>query len=125
MELGKFLACQSSHDPELKVDQYLTTGVIHADGNENVEDKCLAARLCADTIELFQWMIQHLSTQADVPKDVNTSLRRSYSRLKLWSDGYGISQGKLDHVFAKSWKIRRATLKILASIGRALAERMC
>lgn len=121
MELQDLLESQSSYDPDVIV---LAGGSARIDAaHGDAGDKSLAARFCSETTELFRLMIRHLSTQVKVPKDAATSLGRSYSRLKLWSDGYGVSQGKLDDVFARSRKIRSATLKSLGSIGETLTER--
>ncbi|KAH7007185.1 hypothetical protein EDB80DRAFT_842405 [Ilyonectria destructans] len=42
----------------------------------------------------------------------------------LWSEAWGVRDGSLDEIFAKSRNIRRSSLKILLSIANALLERL-
>lgn len=94
-------------------------------------EESLVTRLCGETIVVFQGITKHLQRHSATGEEGNNdvreaviSLQRSYNRLKLWSDGYGICTGQLDDTFAKSQKLRGATLKILASIGEALCTSM-
>ncbi|KAK3682258.1 hypothetical protein B0T22DRAFT_484333 [Podospora appendiculata] len=63
------------------------------------------ARLCAGLLDLFNEIARVLA-------------------LVIWSDGYGIAQGRFDDAFTKSHKLRRITIKTLAHIGNALMERL-
>lgn len=90
----------------------------------------LVAQLCSETIDVFQNIIAQLHTSIGAEaeerseehddREVRISLKRSCNRLMLWSDGYGIGAGKFDETFAKSQKLRRATLKILISVSETL-----
>lgn len=81
----------------------------------------IIAQLCVETTSQIQNLLEYHShknwSSVDAPKTYN-SLKRSYSRLRLWSDGYGISDGHLDDLFAKSKNVRHGTLKILVSISK-------
>ena len=93
--------------------------------SDGPEEKSLVARLCAESITAFRAIVKHLLERQEATSESRkayTSLQRSLSRLILWSDGYGVAAGKLDEVFTKSQDVRRATLSILASIGRTLVE---
>ena len=105
---------------------FLDTAAL-AEKPESAGDRSLVARLCAESITVFQVIVKHLLSAKEEGEEAaktHTSLQRSFSRLKLWSDGYGIAGGELDAIFAKSQYARRATLPILASIGRTLVESM-
>lgn len=93
----------------------------------DLDERSLVARLCADCISVFRLIIRKLEISMDKgaaiqDSQVYTSIQRSFGRLLLWSDGYGITSGKLDSVFAKAQGLRQATLKILATISQTLTE---
>jgi hypothetical protein len=81
------------------------------------------ARLSANLLSLFKEVILALPEQTTIPKDARISLERSCSALILWSDGYGIAQGRLNDTFKKSSKLRHTLFKGLSHIGRVLTER--
>ncbi|KAF5575530.1 ankyrin repeat [Fusarium pseudocircinatum] len=91
----------------------------HSDG---LEDKSVTARLCDAALGFYKELLRHLSKQLDVPKLIRMSLQRTYSLMVLWSDGYGVREGELDDILAKSRNIRRAALKILSSIANILLD---
>ncbi|RSL96439.1 hypothetical protein CDV31_013475 [Fusarium ambrosium] len=83
------------------------------------DDRSVAARLCADSIILFQRIIKNM----DRPREIYIQFERSCHSLILW-DKDGMSEGKLDDILATSTIVRRPTLWFLASIGRTLTERL-
>ncbi|KAF5560729.1 ankyrin repeat [Fusarium phyllophilum] len=93
----------------------------HSDGLEN---KSVTARLCDAALRFYKELLRHVSKHLDVPKLVRMSLQRTYSLMVLWSDGYGVREGDLDDILAKSRNIRRATLKILSSIANTLLDNL-
>jgi hypothetical protein len=91
------------------------------------EDRSVAARLCDGILDVFQEVIRKLlqAHHAEaVPKPIRISLERARGLIALWSDGYGIQDGRLDDVLAQSSSIRRSTLKILSSIASTLLNRL-
>ncbi|KAK1671438.1 hypothetical protein BDP55DRAFT_752919 [Colletotrichum godetiae] len=87
----------------------------------------LVARLTDGTITVFQDINKLLIDRAKgIPEShaYAISLGRSSDRLRLWSDGYGISSGASDDIFERSSRLRGATLEILCSIGSTLTERL-
>lgn len=117
------------YDAASIIQQFLTTSSL-AEGVAPREES-LIARLCLEAIEVFQSIIIDLGSlpttgggeetvKGRSDRGARISLERSYSRLNLWFDGYGIGVGKVDDTFAKSQKLRRATLKILISVSETL-----
>lgn len=92
------------------------------DGEEALE-YLEVSRLSANLLLLFKEIILLLRQQVAIPKDARISLERSCSALILWSDGYGIAQGRLNDIFKRSSKLRYTLLKNLSRLGRALTER--
>jgi hypothetical protein len=93
---------------------------------EEAADHNVVAGLAASLLSLFKSIIPALSghQQNKIPQTARISLERSCSALILWSDGYGIAEGRLNDVFNRSWKLRYTTLKNLVHIGRVLVESM-
>lgn len=93
---------------------------------EEAADHNVVAGLAASLLSLFKSIIPALSghQQNKIPQTARISLERSCSALILWSDGYGIAEGRLNDVFNRSWKLRYTTLKNLVHIGRVLVERL-
>lgn len=118
----ELLKQQDDYDRAQMVQKYLQANP-HNEKPPN--EKSLAARLCAKIHDIFRAIIEYLLINNESPNltEPYLSLERSFSRLKLWSDGYGVSKGELDDVFARSRTVCRATLKLLASIGATLTER--
>ena len=86
-------------------------------------DHSLVARLCANVLDLLHEVTRQAPKRDSVPKSISVGLERVRGLITLWSDGYGIKEGNLGHVFAKSRSIRRSTLKILLSIANTLIDR--
>jgi hypothetical protein len=86
-------------------------------------DRSLVARLCADVLGLLHEMTRQAPNRNVIPKSISVGLERARGLITLWSDGYGIKEGNLDNVFARSRSIRRSTLKILSSIANTLTNR--
>ncbi|QPC79279.1 hypothetical protein HYE68_010031 [Fusarium pseudograminearum] len=120
------IAEKQSYDPALKVQLFLDA--LAALGERPVEEGSLIARLCSSLIIVFGDTIQKLgstkvSKQEDRPSD-SLSIQRSFDRLRLWSDNYGICAGDQDTNFSKSRRLRRATTEILTSISDTVLERL-
>lgn len=120
------IAEKQSYDPELKVQ--LLLDALAALGEKPVEEGSLIARLCSLLIIVFGDTIQKLgstkvSKQEDRPS-ASLSLQRSFDRLRLWSDNYGICAGEQDTSFSKSRHLRRTTTEILTSISDTVLESM-
>lgn len=81
------------------------------------------AELSSSLLALFKEIVLALSKQTEIPRDAQISIERSCSALILWSDGFGIAQGRLNNTFNKSRKLRYTSLKNLLHIGRVLVER--
>jgi hypothetical protein len=126
MDEIKAIESREPSDPTLTVSQYLASQASEAGSvtDAGPTERSLVARLCLETTALFRFLARRIVTGAGVPGGAATSIRRSCARLKLWSDGYGVSEGRLDEILAKSGKIRRATGKGVASIAKTLSERM-
>ncbi|KAL6866741.1 hypothetical protein J3F83DRAFT_715564 [Trichoderma novae-zelandiae] len=95
---------------------------------EEAADHNVIASLCASLLSLFKAIIPALSpselNQTRIPRTARISLERSCSALILWSDGFGIAEGRLNDTFDRSRKLRYTTLKNLLHIGRVLVERL-
>lgn len=87
-----------------------------------VGDISANARLCNAVLMFYKEILRHISKEVDIKKPVRMSLERTYSLMVLWSDAWGVTDGSLDEIFAKSRKVRRSSLKILLSIANALLE---
>lgn len=95
---------------------------LSGDGEEALE-YLEVSRLSENLLLLFKEIILLLRQQVTIPKDARISLERSCSALILWSDGYGIAQGRLNDIFKRSSKLRYTLLKNLSRLARALTER--
>ncbi len=87
----------------------------------------MTARLCGGILDVYGEALRQLAQPhraETTPKPVHISLERARGLIALWSDGYGIQDGKLDETLAKSRNIRRSTLKTLSSIATTLLGRL-
>lgn len=99
----------------------------HHHHDSKPEDRSVTARLCDSILDVFQEALRQLAQPHHVdtvPKPVRVGLERAQGLIVLWSDGYGIQDGRLDDVFAKSRNIRRSTLRTLSSIANTLLNRL-
>jgi hypothetical protein len=99
----------------------------HHAGSKPEDRRSVTARLCDGILDVFQEAIRQLSQayQAEAAlKPIRRSLERARGLIALWSDGYGIQEGRLDDVLAKSRNIRRSTLKTLSRITNTLLNRL-
>ncbi|KAL6399967.1 hypothetical protein AUP68_17377 [Ilyonectria robusta] len=87
-------------------------------------DMSVNARLCSAVLLLYKEILRHISKRVEIKKPIRMSLERTYSLMVLWSEAWGVGDGSLDEIFAKSRNIRRSSLKILSSIANALLERL-
>ena len=111
-------------DPKEGVLRYLASASTNDNLGEALDSFNTTSTLCAQLISHFKLVLNRVETQPN-GKGISISLERSYSRLKLWSDDYGIAVGNLDGLFGFSRSIRRATQKLLLEIGSILTERKC
>lgn len=92
------------------------------------QDRSLTAQLCGECILLFQKILKVLNytgpSSSREHKAFAVGLQRSYSRVKIWSDENGITQGNLDEIFTASPVLQRDTFKLISSISRTLTESM-
>ncbi|QPC61944.1 hypothetical protein HYE67_004175 [Fusarium culmorum] len=119
------IAEKQSYDPALKVQLFLDA--LAALGERPVEEGSLIARLCSSLIIVFGDTIQNLGSTKVSKQDrpsASLSLQRSFDRLRLWSDNYGICAGEQDTNFSKSRRLRHATTEILTSISDTVLERL-
>ncbi|KAK7443092.1 hypothetical protein Landi51_09295 [Colletotrichum acutatum] len=86
----------------------------------------LIARLAEGTIAVFQDIqktpIDEVKGNFET-RSYLVSLGRSSDRLRLWSDGYGISSGGSDDLFEQSSRLRGARLEVLSSVELTLTEK--
>lgn len=112
------------YDTERNIRQYLERSEqsVHCDGPNELS---FPARLCSESLELFQEILHRISTVNDqsLPRSEYISLERSFSQFKLWSDGYGALNGELDKILHRSTRLRRDVLRLLRSIAVTLTER--
>lgn len=119
------LESQDAYDPITNVQEWQSRQSKAHGGDpvdETTEENELT-RLSTSLLTLFKEVICALTKQTGIPKDVRISLERSCSSLILWSDGYGIAQGRLNHTFNRSRMLRHTILKNLSHIGRVLVDR--
>lgn len=90
---------------------------------EETAEHNVIAELSSSLLALFKEVVLALSKHTEIPRDARISIERSCSALILWSDGFGIAQGRLNDTFNKSRKLRYTSLKNLLHIGRVLIER--
>ncbi|KAI0411103.1 hypothetical protein F5X98DRAFT_64653 [Xylaria grammica] len=93
--------------------------------DQKLDERSLIARLCVETSVLFKQIIKLLFNDG-IPslEPHRISLQRSFSRLIMWSNGYGIADGLMDEVFAKSRSLRCSVIHLLASIATTLTDRL-
>lgn len=107
-----------------------TPNVQPSRGNDIMEDEeqveCShLSRLCCECTSLFRLVAQALikhHTVDEAKRAALISLQRSYSRVKIWSDQYGVSNGGLDALFSNSRELQRDTAKLITSISATLTE---
>ncbi|KAI8946787.1 hypothetical protein F4801DRAFT_563251 [Xylaria longipes] len=111
-----------THDASLIIRQFLSEA---PQNNQKPDERTLTARPCSENLELFRELLK-VSTNEHYPisKSDLVSLERSFGRLKLWSDGYGVAAGRLDEVFSRSQMLRSAALELLGSLATTLTERL-
>jgi hypothetical protein len=118
------LEALEDHETALDIRQYLETleQNVHC---ERPDELSLPARLCSESLGFFQEVLHLVSDINDrlLPRPERISLERSFGQFKLWSDGFGVSNGELDSVLHRSKRLRRDVLKLLRSIAVTLIER--
>lgn len=86
------------------------------------EQRSVASRLVKECVAVFRRVAKQLRSVPDVPNRTYRSYEKSFSSLCLWDAGYGVDEGKLDELLAKSRTLRRSILELLISIGTSLTE---
>ncbi|KAI0554262.1 hypothetical protein F4679DRAFT_527697 [Xylaria curta] len=111
-----------AYDASLIINQFLSEA---SQDNQKPDERTLAAQLCGESLELFRELLKISINERNSTSDSDyVSLQRSFERLKLWSDGYGVAAGCLDKVFLKSHMLRTAALKLLGSLATTLTDRL-
>lgn len=117
------LRSQSVHSVTAFVQRYLQDADPSGTG---VEEHSHLARLCSECILLFQIVLKSLDTSNDTVsserKTMEISLKRSYGRMKIWSDENGAADGSLDAILAASRELQRDTLRYIVSISQTLTD---
>ncbi|KAI0101570.1 hypothetical protein GGR51DRAFT_530147 [Nemania sp. FL0031] len=116
------LSLMESYDAPLVIRQFLSEA---PQNNQKPDERTLTARLCGENLELFREILK-ISTREgyQMSESELVSLERSFGRLKLWSDGYGVAAGHLDEVFTGSRMLRISALKLLGSLATTLTDRL-
>lgn len=124
--MAELLRSQDAHDSIKYTREWLSRqlDVQHSDFIEETVDHDEVANLSAALLALFKEIVLALSKQTKIPKDARISLERSCSAMILWSDGFGIAQGRLNDTFNRSRKLRYTVSKNLLHIGHVLVERV-
>ncbi|KAI0856730.1 hypothetical protein F4860DRAFT_491809 [Xylaria cubensis] len=115
----EFSTSIEAYDASLIINQFLSEA---SQENQKPDERSLTARLCGESLGLFYELLKISTNERNSTSDV--SLQRSFGRLKLWSDGYGVAAGRLDKVFTNSRMIRTAALKLLGSLAATLTDRL-
>ncbi|KAK8134613.1 hypothetical protein PG984_006625 [Apiospora sp. TS-2023a] len=84
----------------------------------------LLANLYTSCNELYSSIISSLLIQTSVSPTILTSLQRSHDHLRLWANGYGVKEGRLDSLLYRSRRARRGTFRLLTSVCRTLIKRL-
>ena len=128
--MAAFPASQPDCDPVRNILEWQSQQlqVQPSDYVEEAADHNVIASLSASLALLFKAIIPALSLSGEeetrTPQTARISLERSCSALILWSDGYGVAEGRLNRTFNRSRKLRYTILKNLLHIGRVLVESM-
>jgi hypothetical protein len=86
------------------------------------EDKQPIAQLYNSCLNLNRAVITALEEKPRLSKANFRRIQRSYQSLCLWGKQVKISEGRLDEALQKSRSLRRSTLKLLISFGKALSN---
>ncbi|PVI03075.1 hypothetical protein DM02DRAFT_670041, partial [Periconia macrospinosa] len=76
----------------------------------------VVARLLRGCLDLFGSIIRNRTSIESLQHKDQTILKRNYNSLKLWADGHGVLEGKLDHGLERSKELRDTTLLTLNSL---------
>jgi uncharacterized C2H2 Zn-finger protein len=87
-------------------------------------DEPLVANLYKACSDLYHDILEALSKNASLDQAIILDLRRSYSYLVLWADGYSVSSGALDASLDKSKRAKRSTIRLLFSICQTVSKRL-
>ncbi|CAM1504375.1 Fc.00g019660.m01.CDS01 [Cosmosporella sp. VM-42] len=84
------------------------------------DEQSILNRLCSACI----WTLRTIMT-SDTTKDLSSPsllrrLDRSQSRIVLWSDAYGVTEGGLDEIMAQSRILRRELLQLMSVIAKTI-----
>lgn len=92
-----------------------------------VEDRSHLAQLCSECILVFEIILKALgvinASRSKERKTMEISLKRSYGRMKIWSEENGAADGSLDAILAASRHLQRDIRRYIVSISQTLTER--
>jgi hypothetical protein len=83
------------------------------------DDAGIVAQLLRVCIDSISYLLQLVAFSP-----VRRLLRRNMSLLKLWADGHGVWDGKLDSLLARSKNLRHTTLAVLNPLCKVLSSGM-
>lgn len=94
----------------------------HKDKEYHIDTKELGivARLLFACLDLFHIIIKDRTSIGSLHHKNRNILNRSYDSLRLWVEGHGVLEGKLDHALERSKRLSDTTLLTLNSLCGAL-----
>ncbi|KAF2116697.1 hypothetical protein BDV96DRAFT_645109 [Lophiotrema nucula] len=88
------------------------------------KDSGIIARLAHGCIDFLALLLQALSQSRTIPRKSENALRRSHATLKLWAEGHGVSEGRLDDILDRSRSLKFTTLTALNALCKVLIARL-
>ena len=82
----------------------------------------ITSRLYRGCVNLFKAILKESSAHERITSDDRCRLENCYSAIVLWADGYGMNDGRLDELMAKSRSLRQLTWRALSRISRGLLD---
>lgn len=83
------------------------------------------SRLTRECVAVSRLLLKRIRARADIPHATFRAYEKSQSSLSLWDAGYGVGEGKLDDLLARSRTLCRSTLSPLVSISAILTRSKC
>ena len=88
---------------------------------DEYEGQGVVARLFENSNKCLHAFLQH-SNLLPCHQRSSATLQRCHAQLRLWANGHGVLEGKLDSTLGRSKSLRDATLSILGPLCEALAS---
>ncbi len=121
--MAEMLRLGDVHDPIANIREWQSRqSACDIDDTQQTSEYSEVARLCSSLQDLFREINRTILEQNSVSKEAQISIERSRRALVLWSEGYGIVEGRLNEAFSKSRKLRCTVLKTLSHIGNVLTD---